>query len=235
MPGSNYSYQGRIRNIALQERTVAEAEKKLARIERMREEMARQVELEQKRLEEMRRMADDFTAANAAALPQPPLGDSQPESFQSQYDKFTNSSTNTRLTQIGNEGLVINPPKLATGSQAEAEAAGTSGKNEALKQQGNADYFSYFDRDQHFTELTQDPNQPVYVSGYYYSSGQDSGEYEYEIGSTQLPLRVGDMVQAPVHSSGHNDGRFLVGHDRRFIVTDIYTQPKFKPYHDVIW
>lgn len=230
---NNYSYQGRPRNIALQERAVADAQKKLERIDRMRAEMAKQVELEQKRLEEMRRQADDFTMGVSETLPS--LGASNPEGFQSQYDKFTTSPANSRLTQIGNEGITINPPPLPTGAQRQRSDAGTSDNTEKLQRPGNNDYWSYFDRDQHFTELTEDPNKPVYVSGYYFSDGAGTKEYEYMIGSTQLPLRVGDMIHAPVHSSGHNDGKFLTGHDRRFIVTDIYTEPKFKSYHDVIW
>lgn len=96
MANNPYSYGGKPRNIALQEKAVEDAQRKLNRIEKMREEMARQVQLEMKRLEEMRQQASDFTRANADSLPQPSLNASVPEPFESQFDKFnTQPSTGT--------------------------------------------------------------------------------------------------------------------------------------------
>lgn len=220
----NRSFAGRPKNIALQERVLAEAQRKLERIEKMRAEMAKHVELEQKRLEEMRQAAADFTASqNKAPLTEPNLSQSAPAGFDSQFDQFKTTKSNERLQPIGNEGI---------GSQT---IENFTGKLDVPSPTANESFYRTSDRDEHWQQLSTDPGKTVFVSGYYYSSGSGSGKYEYILGSTQLPIRVGDMVQAPVHSSGHGDGKFLKGHDRRFIVTDIYSKEKFRPYHDVIW
>ena len=235
----NQSSYGRPRNIALQEKAVEDAQRKLNRIERMREEMAKQVQLEMKRLEDMRQQANDLTKANEDALTQPNLSKSTQESFESQFEQFNTTPSIDKLKQ-GGTGIDIRLPILPTGKAADNRNAGIgNGENNPLEADGkpldNVSFYRTSDQDQHFTTLTADPGTAVYVSGYYYSSGQDSKRYEYQLGSTQLPLSVGDMVQAPVHSQGHLDGKFMKGHDRRFIVTDIYTKEKFKPYHDILW
>jgi len=217
------SFAGRPRNITLQERALSEAQKKLDRIDRMRDEMAKQVELEQKRLEEMRQVAEDFTTGTQPVT-NPSLSSATPASFQSQYDQHSSTLSNERLkTGADGEGIVS-----AVIDKAQ-ESLGVKPPT------SNQSFYRTSDRDEHWIALATDPGKAVFVSGYYYSSGETTKRYEYILGSTQLPISVGDMVQAPVHSSGHGDGRFLRGHDRRFIVTDIYSKNKFQPYHDVIW
>ena len=213
----NRSFAGRPKNIALQERALAEAQKKLDRIEKMRAEMAKQVELEIQRLNDMLEVQEDFVSSPETT---PSLGQSTGAAFQSQYDKFREVDSDTRLKSTNDSGEVARA----------IEAAGT-----LLTQATDTPMYRTSDRDQHWDTLTTDPGTAVYVSGYYYSSGAHTKHYEYQLGSTQLPLSVGDMVSAPVHYQGHGDGKFLAGHDRRFIVTDIYTNNKFTEYHDIIW
>lgn len=236
-----YSFQGRPRNIALQEKAVEEAQRKLNRIEKMREEMAKQVQLEMQRLEEMRQQASDFTRANADSLTTPSLSSSAPSTFQSQFDQFHTTPTQ-KLESMDKRGVDIEMINSPTGQQANNLKAGNKtgidlGPLETVNENPlqNQSFYRNSDRDLHFLSLATDPGTAIFVSGYYYSSGQGSKRYEYQLGSSQLPINVGDMVKAPVHSSGHNDGKFLKGHDRRFIITDIYTKEKFEPYHDVIW
>lgn len=226
---NNYSFEGRPRNVALQEQKLKEAQANLARVEKMREQMAKQVAVEQKRLDEMRQRATDFTKSRTDELPRPSMSASKPEGFESQFDRFNMTPSNARLESIGREGIDIRMPWV---DQLDPPAPILGGGGKPLE---NVTSFRTSDRDQHFTELNSDPGMAVYVSGYYETSGVGSKRYEYQLGSTQLPIRVGDMVLAPVHSQGHGDGKFLVGHDKRFIVTDMYTEMKFKPYHDVIW
>lgn len=202
----------RPKNIALQEQVLAEAQKKLERIDKMRAEMAKQVELEMKRLNEMREIQEDFTQ-NAGTTPS--LSGAAPATFESQFDKFKTTKSNERLTTIGNEGIDF------------------TGKLRTPKE--DTPFYRTSDRDEHWQRLDSNPGKTVYISGYYYSSGQNTKQYEYILGSSQLPISVGDMIRVPVHNAGHNDGKFLSGHDRRFIVTDIYSKEKFKPYHDVAW
>ena len=214
---SNRTFAGRPKNVALQERRLAELQKQLDRIEKMRADMAKQVELEMQRLNEMREIPDNFTN-NTETLPS--LNQSSGAGIRPQYDQFRDMDSNARLKPIEDGGAVAKA----------IETAGT-----LLKQETDTPVYRTSDRDMHWDEVTTDPGVPLFVSGYYYSSGEDTKRYEYMIGSTMLPLKVGDMVSAPVHSKGHGDGAFLKGHDRRFIVTDIYTQQKFHEYHDVIW
>ena len=239
---NDYSFQGRARNIALQERAVEEAQRKLNRIEKMREEMARQVQLEMKRLEEMRKQASDFTRANADSLTTPSLSASAPESFQSQFDKF-NTTPAAKLEQPGKNGVAIDIPSSPTGQQADNLKAGNktgidlgpleTANGEPLQ---NQSFYRNSDRDQHWNEINTDPGVPVYVSGYYESSGPASKRYEYRVSSGLVPLKVGDRVDAVVHPGGHNRG-FISNkpHDRRFIITDIYTTQKYSGDHDIIW
>lgn len=205
----------RPKNITLQERVVAESQKKLARIAKMHEEMKRQVEVEMQRLNEMREQQEQL-ADNMNSGAMPSLGNAAPMSFQSQFDQFSKTKSNERLKPIGNDGAIDFTGKLTA-------------------PQNDQPFHRTSDRDEHWSTLATNPGKTVYVSGYYYSSGATTKRYEYILGSTQLPISVGDMVQAPVHSSGHGRGEFLQGHDRRFIVTDIYTKEKFHPYHDVVW
>lgn len=205
----------RPKNVTLQEQVVAEAQKKLARIEKMHEEMKKQVEIEMQRLNEMREQQEQL-AQNMNAGTIPSLGNASPMSFQSQFDQFSETKSNERLKPIGNNSVIDFTGKIPM-------------------PENDQPFYRTSDRDEHWSTLNTNPGKTVYVSGYYYSSGPSTKRYEYILGSTQLPISVGDMVQAPVHSSGHGKGEFLQGHDRRFIVTDIYTKEKFHPYHDVVW
>ncbi len=211
----NKSFYGRPKNVALQERALAEAQRKLDRAEKIRAEMIKQVELEMQRLNEMKEVQEDFTQSGGT---EPSLTNVSPSTFQSQFEQFNTTRSNERLKLPGNDS---------------ASPMDYIGK--LLTPKDDEPSYSTSDRDEHWQHLTEDPGKKVYVSGYYYSSGANTKRYEYELGSTQLPISVGDMVSAPVHNHGHNDGKFLRGHDRRFVVTDIYTKEKFHPYHDTIW
>lgn len=202
----------RLSNIALQEKALAEAQRQLERIEKMRETMAKQVELEMQRLNEMRERPQDFTQSPGTT---PSLSTAMPGQFASQFDKFRTTASNERLEPVGPTEIDF------TGKLAPP--------------QNDMPVFRTSDKDEHYTSLTTDPGKMIYISGYYYSSGSDTKRYEYILGSARLPIAVGDMIEVPVHGSGHGDGRFLKGHDRRFVVTDIYTKPKFTHYHDVAW
>lgn len=202
----------RPKNESLQERRLEQAQRMLDRI-RKQEEKARQlVELELKRLEAMRSGQED--QLSSAVGVQPEITSASPTAFQSQYDQFDSTLSNRRLTQ--DSGDVLSADMLKSPDD-------------------NVPSFSYADNDQHWETLRRDPGVKVYISGYYYSSGAQTKQYEYELGSTNIPISRGDMIEVPVHRQGHNDGKFLSGHDRRFVVTDIYTNEKFKPYHDVAW
>lgn len=206
------------RAVTRQEQILAEAQKRLDRIEKMREQMLQQVELEMQRLDEMRTVQEDFTQGSGT---EPPLSDASPATFQSQFDQFSTTKSNERLKPVGNEGVIdftgkLDPPKDDT------------------------PFYSTGDRDQHWTHLVENPGKPVYVSGRYVSSEHGthaitaSKEYEYELSVRALPVSVGDTLRVPVHPTGHSDGRaFSTGH-LKLQVTDIYTKAKFHPYHDRI-
>jgi hypothetical protein len=208
------TYTGRAKNVSLQEQALANAQRKLDRIEKMRAEMIKQVELEMERLAEMEAAPADF--ASSGPTTEPPLTQSAPTNFQSQFDKFNTTPNAERLRGTNEKGTPLNFPGILT------------------KPPDDKPSFSFASGDEHWSTLREDPGKKVYVSGYYYSSGSHTKRYEYELDSPALPISVGDMVSAPVHYQGHLDGKMLKGHDRRFIVTDIYSKNRFTPYHDVI-
>ena len=81
----------RPKNITLQERVVAESQKKLARIAKMHEEMKRQVELEMQRLNEMREQQEQLVE-NMNSGPVPSLGPSASQSvFSCSFPSFLDS------------------------------------------------------------------------------------------------------------------------------------------------
>lgn len=212
------------RNISRQEQILVEAQRKLDRIEKMREEMARQVELEMQRLEEMREVQEDFTQSPGT---QPSLSNAAPSSFQSQFDQFSSTKSNERLkTANENRGGLL---KYITTAP------------EKLRPPGNDEsFYQTNDRDEHWQSLTENPGKPVYVSGRYISSEHGNNtidsmkEYEYELSVRAIPVSVGDVLRASVHPTGHGDGKaYTTGH-LQFQVTDIYSSPKFHKYHDRI-
>lgn len=91
-----------------------------------------------------------------------------------------------------------------------------------------------------FNQISAYPGKPVYVSGYYYSSGPQTKRYEYQLNqesySESNPIKVGDMIEAPVHLAGWHEGRQNNPHwhNRRFIVESIHTKAEFPRYHDGI-
>lgn len=96
--------------------------------------------------------------------------------------------------------------------------------------------------DQHWNEISEYPGQTVYVSGRYRtSSGVHPKSYEYSLEPTAYspgnPIRIGDVVKAPVHLVGYHTGQTRNGaeHDLDYIIDDIYTKATFHRYsHDRI-
>ena len=252
---ADYSFEGRphvVRDIAAQERAVKNAQEKLNRIERMRDAMARQVAEEQKRLDQMRQQATDFTYSRADELPRPSGSGAAPNGFESQFDRFGDTPSNRRLQVSGGEGpgsTALQAPERLHGtgedspgtgihtSQGPAQAAPPlEGQDKPLQ---NQSFFRNADRDRHWTELDTDPGTSLYVSGYYLSSGEDSKQYEYQIGYDMLPVKVGETVRAIIHLGGHQahfSNTTGKKHDwyRRFVITDIYSTPKYGGSHDTI-
>lgn len=206
------------RAISRQEQILAEAQKRLERVEKMHEQMIKQVEVEAQRLEELREVPEDFTQS---AGTEPSLSTAAPAGFQSQFDQFSTTKTNERLKPVGNEGVIdftgkLEPPK------------------------DDAPFYSTGDRDQHWTSIVENPGKPVFVSGRYVSSGHGNHainspkEYEYELSVNAFPVSVGDTLRVPVHPTGHNDGKAFSTSHLQYRVTDIYTKAKFTSYHDRI-
>lgn len=235
------------RDIAAQERAVRAAQEKLNRIERMRDAMARQVAEEQKRLDEMRRQATNFTYSRADELPRPNGG--APDDFNSQYDQYGDTPSNQRLGQSGGASPGADPninvperlrPIGDNGAETDIRLPQLPEDARPLplgtpSPTQNDSFPSNADRSKHWDTMNVDPGGPIYVSGYYYSSGAGSKEYEYRVGLSLMPFKVGDMVDAVVHPGGHSGSYFNPGWDRRFIITDIYNAPKYGGDHDVIW
>ena len=206
------------RKVSIQEQILLEAQKKLERIEKMREQMARQVELEVQRLNELRDAHEEFIQSGGE---KPSLSQAAPSSFQSQFDQFKTTDSNKRLTPIGSKGAVD-----------------LSGILQPIK--NDEPYYRASDRDEHWASLSEDPGKPVFVSGRYVSTEHGSytissmKEYEYELSTRALPVSVGDTMRVPVHPTGHGDGRaYSTGH-LQIMITDIYSKEKFQPYHDRI-
>ena len=206
------------RNVARQEQILAEAQKKLGRIDKMREDMAKMVELEMKKLEELRDVHNEFESTPEM---KPSLNNDLHASFQSQFDQFSATKSNERLTTIGNEGVFDFPEKL-----------------EAPKD--NKPVYKMSDRQEHWTSLTENPGKPVYVSGRYIASGHgthkidSTKEYEYELSVRAIPVSVGDVLRAPVHPTGHGDGKAFTTTHLQYQITGIYSNPRFHAYHDRI-
>jgi hypothetical protein len=196
-----------------QQRRLEQAERMLKRIQDQEEKARKLVELERQRL-------DAFIAAQDAALQGPAdvipgLSSASPAGFNSQYDQFGNTLSSKRLSaepaDILRSDLLQTPRPMA-----------------------NKESYSFGDQDTHFETLGSYPGVPVYASGYYFSSG-DVKRYEYKVEPSAYPISIGDQVMAPVHLKGyHQSGNPRHTHDRRFIVTDIYTRERFLPYHDDI-
>lgn len=228
------------RQVARQEQVLAEAQKKLERIEKMRQQMIAQVEKEMQHLEKLREVQEDFTRSPEI---EPRLGASSPTPFQSQFDQFNTTKSNDRLSTIGNEGVGLGVGQTEHVQPASKQGSMRTNIDFTGKLQTPAKDTPYYrngDRDQHWTSLMDNPGQPVYVSGRYVSSEHGNhaisaqGEYEYELSSRALPVSVGDILRAPVHPTGHGDGRAFTTSYLQYMVTDIYSTPKFNRYHDRI-
>lgn len=186
-------------------------------LERKKNEIQKQIEDYEKQLGQQRKLAEQFSKGDSVDI-EPGLSAKAPESFRSQMEQFSDTVANKRLRPIGGDS-----EPYTTGGEAERPAPRT-----------NEPFFFTSDNDTHYESLYEDPGTTIYVSGYYYSSGMNSGEYEYVLSSSMLPIKIGDLIKAPIHIQGHLDGKMLKGWDRRFIITDIYTREKFTPYHDEI-
>lgn len=207
------------KQITRQERALADAQRQLERIERQYEQMKKAVEREMQALNELKEVSTDFTRDNVMM---PSINASSPETFRSQFDKYAQTLSSQRLTS--------NLEKANKSVDNLFQQSGT-----IPMQKTEEPVYIPSDRAEHYEEVVTPPVEPLYVSGYYYSSGEETKRYEYLAWPGLYPLKVGDMVQAPVHVVGYHQGKTRTpGHDRRFIVTDIYSKERFLPYHDVI-
>jgi len=209
----------RLALITRQEQILAEAQKKLERAERLREEMVKQVEAEMKRLEEMRDIAE-----NASNFTQggtwPNLSTASPASFESQYDQFSTTGSNSRLTSGNTQTKPLDIDILQT-------------------PQNDGPTYSHSERGNKWTHLNEyPPEETVYISGRYISTTRSrtpidsSKQYEYKLSTHAVPLAVGDQMIVPVHKSLHRNGR----PDERMLilkVEEIYSNQRFNEYHDI--
>ncbi len=212
---SNFPRSNRPRNVSLQQQRLAQLQRQFDQAEKVAERLRKQIEIEQANLAKMAETSQEL--ANSLSTPSvtPGQGMSSGANFQAQYDQFSATPSNKRLTTD------ISQPIQALG------------KIEPTKT--DEPQYSQTTRAQHWDELKSPPPEPVYVSGYYYSSGEDTKRYEYLLWPGAYPVKVGEMVSAPVHPVGYHQGKQTApGHDRRFIITDIYSQERFVPYHDII-
>ncbi len=135
-----------------------------------------------------------------------------PAGFESQFDQFGNTLSGERLS---------------------TEPADSPFKN--------VDSYRFWDRDTHFTTISQDPGVTVYVSGIYVASEHGNHtiaskkEYEYILPPSEFeasPVSVGDTLTVPVNRRVINGGREHKAGHLTLEVTDIYTKLKFHPYHE---
>ncbi len=208
------------RQISRQEQLLADAQKQVERAKRLMEEAVKRAEREAQILADMQKAQADFTVPQGTT---PQLSQSSPASFQSQYDQFSSTKSNERL-------------RPATGSPSAFEYIGKP----STPKLGDPQY-SHGDRDQHWSNLMDMPDKPVYASGRYISSGHGTyaidspKEYEYLVSAAALPLSVGDTVRVPVNPTRPERGkRGLTTAYLQMQITDIYTKERFHPYHNKI-
>lgn len=209
------------RRIARQEQRVDEARRRAERAERTHALMVEQVEREVKILDEMLKLQEDFTSSMQNMGTTPNLGNATSPSFKSQFDQFSTNQNNQRLT-TGNDKGIDFTGKLITPIET------------AIQPQ-----YSTRDGSDHWTTLDENPGKKVFVSGRYVSTQHGTHrlaspkEYEYELSTRALPVTVGDVLQVPVHPTGHGDGKEFSTSYLNMQVTDIYSTPKFHAYHDI--
>lgn len=212
------------KDIIRQERVLEQAKQKLERIERMREAMARQVEAERKALEAMRKQANDFTSS-APTGTQPPLSSAAPADFASQYDQF-NTTANERLKPV-TDGFV-------------AQTMAQTLKSPEDPQEQTKPNYQPGDNRMHWSTLDTNPGVPVFASGRFVGSEHGTytinskKTYEYAVSARAMPISVGDIINVDVHPTGHGDGKPFTSSTLRYMVTDLYAEPKFHSYHDII-
>lgn len=203
--------------ISRQERMLANAQRQLERIERVREQMLAEIEKQMRELERLQGKSEDFTNSSNTL---PHTGLASPASFQSQFDQFDSTLSNKRLT-YGNAPQI---PDTGTGLIPRPT------NETAVYRPG--------DYAEHYSTVMENPGKPLYASGRYIMSEHGSfaitepKQYEYEVSTRALPLSVGDVVIAPVHPTGHNDGKAFTTNYLQMQITDLYTTPQFTPYHD---
>jgi hypothetical protein len=207
--------QNTVNIITLQERRVEAAQKQLDRLQKMQDDAIREMQRELARLEQLRRNDEQYTDEGPVETI-PNLSSSTLDTFRPQYEQYNTVTSNKRLVPT-NHGIIPSEGKIEPEIKTEPFIGG--------------------DGRTHWDEIDKPPygGEPVYVSGYYYSSGPSTKRYEYLVWPGAYPIKVGDMVQAPVHPVGYHQGKPTApGHDRRYIIEDIYSNEQFKPYHDII-
>lgn len=248
--------------VTRQERALQKTANQLAQMEKAHERMVAQYEAALAELERLRQqVAQDVSGQMANMEIQPPLGTAMPQGINSQYDKFINKTSNSRLrsTTQGNIrpgepfGLQAGENAIHTGTSSASTLRGhiPTGDTPLGSPPGGVDatyaqklptedttdvpMYRSADMDNHYDAVRNSNGEPLYVSGYYSKSGSTSKTYEYLLWPTAIPISVGQTVRAPVHPVGYHQGRRTgPGHDLDFVVTDIYTKEKFRPYHDMI-
>lgn len=208
------------RRIARQTQILQDAQKRLERMDRAREQMVRQVEREAQILDEMLKAQDEVQRNLDSMRMTPQLDTSAPAVFKSQFDQFEQTRNLQRLSPEASSGMDF------------------SGKLKPPAE--DKPVFSMGDNAEHWRTLAENPGRPIYVSGRYVSTGNGTfalsspKAYEYEVSASALPLSVGDTVRVPVHPTGHGRGEaFTTGH-LQLRIDDIYTKARFHEYHDRI-
>lgn len=155
-----------------------------------------------------------------------------------QVHPATSRAGNSRMAN-GNDGLSSGAGSPPVPSP--IMPPGNTDLSDLVKAANNTElYSSTAGRAESFNQISAYPGKPVYVSGYYYSSGPQTKRYEYQLNqesySESNPIKVGDMIEAPVHLAGWHEGRQNNPHwhNRRFIVESIHTKAEFPRYHDGI-
>lgn len=269
------------KNLTLQEKRLAQAQRAYDMALRAAEKMKKAVDAEVARLEQMQRQ-------HVTAMEESPFEGNAIRNIPSQHDKFGDVQSNRRLRNVspstgmdlslglqkpsaagetsgqsvdtGTAPNQIRPAsaragsaRMANGNDGLSSGAGSPPVPSPVMPPGNTDlsalvkaanntelYSSTAGRAESFSQISAYPGKPVYVSGYYYSSGPQTKRYEYQLNqesySESNPIRVGDMIEAPVHLAGWHEGRQNNPHwhNRRFIVESIHTKPEFPRYHDGI-
>ncbi len=209
------------RNITRAEQNLADLSKQLARLDQVRAQLAKQVEIAEKALAQAQHEAEQLNFRMVSQdFIEPPLSQSSPATFESQYDQF-NLNSNQRLSPMSK------PPKKGIGEQ--------------LVPNMNLPTFNMGDDRLHWQQVDTRSPEKTYASGIYVRTmngrpitSRSGKRYEYELTEGALPLSVGEEIVAPVHIGGHGAGMLGKRNQLIFRVEEIYEGRKYFGEHDRI-